>query len=82
MLTRVLPMSMYVLKIAKAMRNQASEFRTSAVARPAPSFVVSARTTKMPRDIQKPPYVENAVDPKTFRFLNSHMPARSWTSPP
>ena len=36
----------------------------------------------MPSDIQKPPYVENAVAPKTLRFLNSHMPASNWTSPP
>jgi len=33
-------------------------------------------------DIQKAPYEEKAVAPKTLPRGNSHMPARSWTRPP
>jgi hypothetical protein len=73
---------MYRLKIANASRNHASEFRTSAEARLAPSFVVSARIANIPSESQKPPYDANVVAPKTFRFLNSHIPASNWTSPP
>jgi hypothetical protein len=41
-----------------------------------------ARMTNIPSESQKPPYVENAVAPKTLRFLNSHMPASNCVSPP
>jgi hypothetical protein len=37
---------------------------------------------KTPSESQNPPYVENAVAPKTLRFRNSHIPARSWINPP
>ena len=37
---------------------------------------------QMNRPIQKAPYEENAVAPNTFLFLNSHMPASSWATPP
>src|SRR6185312_6419364 len=68
-LTRVDHISMYVLKIANASRNQASAFgRFAPASAPPKLFEVTARTTKMPSDIQKPPYVENAVAPKTFRL--------------
>ena len=36
----------------------------------------------MPIPIQKPPYVENAVAPKTFRLRNSHIPAQNCARPP
>src|SRR5439155_12134510 len=56
--------SMYVLKIANASRNQAIAFgRFAPVSELANVFETSASTTKTPRDIQKPPYVENAVAP-------------------
>jgi len=68
--------SMYVLKIAKAIMNQAIAFgRFAPASAPPKLFETTARTTKMPSDIQKPPYVENAVAPKTFRLRNSHIPA-------
>jgi hypothetical protein len=44
---------------------------------PPPSFVVSARTTKIPSERQNPPYDENAVAPNAFLLRNSHCPARS-----
>ena len=55
-LTRLLQSSMYVLKIANENRNQASPFARSffPVSVP-PSFVVSARMTKIPNESQKPP---------------------------
>jgi len=82
-LTRMLQRSMYVLKTANARRNQASAFVRLAPVRDAANvFDTSARTTTLPRPSQKPPYVENAVAPKTLRFRNSHMPARSCTAPP
>lgn len=31
---------------------------------------------------QKAPYDENAVAPNVLPTANSHMPARSWASPP
>ena len=72
-----------MLKIANATRNQATAFGRFEPARAAPKlFDTTARTTKMPRPIQKPPYVENAVAPNTFRLRNSHIPAHSCTSPP
>ncbi len=48
----------------------------------AADFESTTSVTKNPSAIQKPPYVENAVAPNTFRFRNSHIPASSWTSPP
>ena len=72
-----------MLKIANAIRNHASAFvRFAPVSEDANVFDTSARTTTLPRPSQKPPYVENAVAPKTFRFRNSHIPASSWTIPP
>src|SRR5690242_9806162 len=82
-LTRMLCSSMYVLKIANAIRNHASAFvRFEPASPPANVFETSARTTTEPRPSQKPPYVENAVAPKTLRFRNSHIPASSWQTPP
>src|SRR5581483_5408536 len=82
-LTRMLQSSMYVLKIANASRNHASAFvRFAPATAEANVFETSASTTKIPRLSQKPPYVENAVAPKTFRLRNSHMPASSCTVPP
>jgi hypothetical protein len=72
-----------VLKIANARRNQPSAFvRFAPASADANVFDTSASTTKIPRLSQKPPYVENAVAPKTFRFRNSHIPASSCTVPP
>src|SRR5579885_586184 len=81
--TRVAHNIMYVLKIANASRNHASPFvRFDEASAAAKFFDTSASTTMIPSPIQKPPYVENAVAPKTFRLRNSHMPARSWAAPP
>ena len=67
---------MYVLKIANATRNHATALATPAVASAAPNvFETEASRTTIPSDSQKPPYVENAVAPKTFRLRNSHIPA-------
>src|SRR5437763_7989583 len=61
-LTCVDQSSMYVLKIANASRNQASAFgRFAPLSELLKLFDTSASTTKMPSDIQKPPYVESAV---------------------
>ena len=74
---------MYVLKIANVSRNHASELSTSGpFSRPPKLSDIVISTTKIPSESQKPPYVENAVAPKTLRFRNSHMPASSWISPP
>ena len=82
-LTRVLHMSMYVLKIANATRNHAIALgRFGPVSPAANVFETEASRTMIPSDIQKPPYVENAVAPNTFRLRNSHIPASSCTSPP
>src|SRR4051812_2399078 len=81
--TRMLQSSMYVLKIAKATRNHASELSRFGPATAFSNvFDTDASTTKMPSDIQKPPYVENAVAPNTLRLRNSHIPASSWQRPP
>ena len=40
-------------------------------------FETSASTTTEPSPSQNPPYVENAVAPKTLRLRNSHIPASS-----
>jgi hypothetical protein len=72
-----------VLKIANAMRNHASAFGIPAFVSPvAKVFESDAVKTTIPSESQKPPYVENAVAPKTLRFRNSHMPARSCATPP
>src|SRR5206468_4055652 len=56
-LTRVDQSSMYVLKIANATRNHATAFGRFAPARAAAKlFESTARVTKIPSDIQKPPY--------------------------
>src|SRR5438094_6320373 len=82
-LTRVAQNSMYVLKIANAIRNHASELSRSApFSRPANPLDPDSSTTNMPSASQKPPYVENAVAPKTLRLRNSHIPASSWMRPP
>jgi hypothetical protein len=82
-LTCVDQSSMYVLKIANASRYHATAFgRFAPSSAPPKLFETTASTTKMPSDIQKPPYVANAVAPKTFRFRNSHMPASNCVSPP
>jgi len=71
------------LKIAKAIRNHATAFGRFAPASAAPNVLeTTASTTKMPRPIQNPPYVEKAVAPKTFRLRNSHIPAHNCTIPP
>ena len=81
--TRVDQNNMYVLKIANAIRNHARELSTSVpFSRPANPLDADSSTTKPPSASQKPPYVENAVAPKTLRFRNSHIPASSWTRPP
>src|SRR5579884_2478419 len=80
--TRRLFSSMYVLKTANANRYHASAFVRSPPWKLAANFVDSARITKRPRPIQKPPYVEKAVAPNTFLLRNSHIPARSCASPP
>src|SRR5712692_11396306 len=77
-LMRVLQKSMYVLKIANDRRNQPRSVLTSA----AGTLPFRRRTIKVARDIQKAPYVENAVAPKVFPVLNSHMPAANWARPP
>jgi predicted RNA methylase len=57
-------------QIANETRNHASPFVKFAPARPAAKvFETSASTMKMPSASQKPPYVENAVAPNTFRCL-------------
>ena len=72
-----------MLKIANAIRNQASELSTSApLSRPANPLETEINTMNAPSDSQKPPYVENAVAPNTFRFRNSCIPASSWMMPP
>ncbi len=74
---------MYVLKMANAIRNHAIVFGTSPPVKPAPKpFTVTSRVTKIPSPIQNPPYVENAVAPKTLRLRNSHIPAQNCASPP
>jgi hypothetical protein len=66
------------LKIANESKNHASPFARSFLpVNPPPSFVVSARTTKIPSERQNPPYDENAVAPNAFLLRNSHCPARS-----
>jgi hypothetical protein len=81
--TRVLQKSMYVLKIANENKNHASPFAAGVLPVSAvPSFVLSKNTTVIPSASQNPPYVENAVAPKTFRLRNSHIPASNCTSPP
>ncbi len=72
-----------MLKIANATRNHATAFGKFAPVRPAANvFETEASSTTIPSDSQKPPYVENAVAPKTFRLRNSHIPASNWTTPP
>jgi hypothetical protein len=67
-----------VLKIAKAIRNHASALVVPAPSSAAPNdFDNVASATTEPSASQKPPYVENAVAPKTLRLRNSHMPASS-----
>src|SRR5579884_2182256 len=80
--TRRLLRSMYVLKTANANRYHASALVRSPPWNPAVNFVVPARITKIPRPIQNPPYVENAVAPNTLRLRNSHIPARNCARPP
>ena len=89
MLTWVLRISMYVLKMANPSRIQPTSWLTVVTAAATATGVlapVMAGTAtswyQMPRPIQKPPYVENATAPNTFLLRNSHMPASNWASPP
>ena len=79
--TAVLHRSMYALKIANASRIHPRSLEVAAAAE-APVMCGSTSNAHRPSPIQNPPYVENAVAPKTFRFRTSHIPARSWISPP
>src|SRR4051795_12398927 len=72
-LTRELQKSMYVLKMANASRNHASPLKSCVPSTAfATLFEIRTSVTKKPSAIQKPPYAENAVAPKTLRLGNSH----------
>ena len=67
-----------MLKMANASRIQPRSLLAAAAE---VAWGATSRSQR-PRPIQNPPYVENAVAPKTFLLRNSHMPASNWMRPP